>query len=303
LSRTDPLSIRQLEVFVALVEQGSFTKAARHLELSQSTVSGHIADLERRLDVRLVERDRSGVRTTAAGHALLVPAREVLRAELHARTAVQELSGLLRGSVVVGGSTIPSSYLLPRFFARFREAHPGVALRMATGDSAEILERIRAAELEIGVVGSAPEVDGLVSFPCGSDRLLYTVPRNHRLAGKKRVAPEQILEFPIVMREAGSGTRVATENALRSLLGDRVAELEITCEVGSTEALKAAIGAGLGVGFVSDLALGAELGTGVLATVPLTGFEVTRAFHLVSRSESLLSAAARAFRDVVRQSV
>src|SRR5262245_23058217 len=110
MSVNDPLSIRQLEVFVALVEQGSFTKAARHLELSQSTVSGHMADLERRLGIRLVERDRNGVQPTAGGRALLLPARQALQAERGARMAVQELSGLLRGTLVVGGSTIPASY-------------------------------------------------------------------------------------------------------------------------------------------------------------------------------------------------
>ena len=142
MAATDPLSIRQLEVFVALVEKESFTRAAQHLQLSQSTVSGHVADLERRLGVRLVERERSGVRTTAAGDALLRPAREVLQAERNARMSVEELSGLLKGSLVVGGSTIPASYLLPEIFARFHGEHPGVALRMLTGDSREIVDEL-----------------------------------------------------------------------------------------------------------------------------------------------------------------
>ena len=110
----DPLSIRQIQVFVALTEQGSFTKAARYLRLSQSTVSGHISDLERRIGLRLVERDRSGVRPTDAGRMLLRPAREVLRSERSARMAMEELSGLLRGLLVVGGSTLIMA-LLGRF--------------------------------------------------------------------------------------------------------------------------------------------------------------------------------------------
>ena len=141
----EPLSIRQLEVFLALVEQGSFTRAARHLGLSQSTVSGHVADLERRLGARVVERARSGVRPTAAGTALLGPARQTLAAERSSRQAVEELTGLLGGRLVVGGSTIPATYLLPPIFASFHAAHPGVGLRVVTGDSRDILDRVLAS--------------------------------------------------------------------------------------------------------------------------------------------------------------
>ena len=135
----DPISIRQLAVFAALVEHESFTQAARHIGLSQSTVSGHIADLERRLDVLLVERGRGGVRPTAAGQALLPHARQVLRAEEGARHAVRDLSGLVQGQLVVGASTIPATYLLPQLFAGFHEKYPAISLRVVAGDSGEVL--------------------------------------------------------------------------------------------------------------------------------------------------------------------
>ena len=292
---TDPLSIRQLEVFVALAEHKSFTRAAHHLGLSQSTVSGHIADLERRLGVLLVERDRGGVRTTAAGEALLRPAREVLRAEQTARKAVQQLSGLVEGSLVVGGSTIPSSYLLPEMFARFHAEHAGISLRLVAGDSGDILERIGAADLEVGVIGLAPHGKEFESFPVGADRLLLAVAQSHPLAKSKSVTLEQLRKHPMVRREEGSGTRAAVERALGDPHG-----LPVALEMGSTESLRAAVRAGIGPGFLSDLAVADDLAAGHLVELGLSGFEVRREFFLVARKTSLLSPAARAFVELAR---
>lgn len=296
----EPLSIRQLEVFVTLVDEGSFTRAARHLDLSQSTVSGHIADLERRLGARVVERARSGVRPTAAGEALLAPARRTLEAERSSRQAVEELTGLLRGRLVVGGSTIPATYLLPASVAALRERHPGLRLRVVTGDSRDILDRVLAADVEVGIVGSAPEQTGLVSEVVAEDRLVLILPAGHALASRDRLRAAEVAALPLVLREAGSGTREASlamlEHAGAACAPD---DLDVVCEVGSTEACKAAVRAGLGASFVSSLAVGDEIAAGVLATVPVEGFEVPRAFHLVTRETAHLSPAARALREIV----
>ncbi|MHC4222397.1 MAG: selenium metabolism-associated LysR family transcriptional regulator [Planctomycetota bacterium] len=299
MAQSEPLSIRQLEVFVALIEKGSFTRAAERLDLSQSTVSGHVADLERRLGVRLVERERAGVRPTAAGQALLRPAREVLRAEKSARMAVAELSGLLSGTLLVGGSTIPASYLLPPIVARFHERHSGVALRVVTGDSAEIVRRVRGADVEIGVVGAPPGDGDLQSDRIDTDQLILILPPTHPLARRKTLAVPDLTGQRFVMREEGSGTRAATYQALGRILSrGELASISVICEVGSTEAVKAAVRAGLGLAFISNLAVKDELEGGTLATARLKGFEVEREFHLIARKESLLSPAARAFRAI-----
>jgi len=294
----EPISIRHMEVFVALIEEGSFTRAARAMELSQSTVSGHIADLERRLGVRLVERDRSGVRPTAAGHALLLPAREVLRAERNARMAVQELSGLLRGTLIVGGSTIPASYVLPEMFARFHKKHEKVALRLVTGDSAEVLALVRGAQVELGIVGARPDSEDVEAAEVGGDELTLVFATDHPFAARESVTVDEVLDEPVVMREAGSGTRGATEAALRGIAPDAPKRLNVACEVGTAQAQKAAVRAGLGVAFVSSLAVRDDLAARRLATTGVRGFKVARAFCLVNRPDELLSPAARAFRDL-----
>jgi DNA-binding transcriptional LysR family regulator len=291
MAATDPLSIRQLEVFVALTEQGSFTRAARSLELSQSTVSGHVADLERRLGVR--------VKPTAAGAALLPPAREVLQAERSARMAVEELSGLLRGTLLVGGSTIPASYLLPGLFARFHQQHPGISLQLVTGDSREVIEAIGNATAEVGIVGAAPRNTDLLATKVGQDSLVLIMAPGHPLASRKGISKSDLLEGPMVMREQGSGTRSATDAALTELLGSELGRLHVACEVGSTEAMKGAVRSGLGAAFVSDLAVKEELASGALVSRPVTGFSVSRDFFMVSKGEAGLSPAARAFRAAV----
>ncbi len=301
---TDPLSIRQLEVFVALIEETSFTKAAKRLDLSQSTVSGHMADLERRLGALLVERHRGGVRATAAGEALLRPAREVLRAEESARSAVRELSGLVHGRLVIGASTIPGSYLLPELLASFHAEHPGIRLGVAAGDSGEILDRLRSADLEIGVIGVEPDDAKLESLPIGEERLVLVVAPGHPAARGRSVTVSELRRYPLVRREQGSGSRLATEAALRELSdiadGGEPEPLPVACEMGSTESQRAAIRAGLGPGFLSSLAAAHEIEAGRLVEVPLRRFKVTRRFHLVFRNESVLSPAARAFVAAMR---
>lgn len=295
---TEPLSIRQLEVFVALVDQGSFTRAAQALGLSQSTVSGHIADLERRLGTMVVERGRRRIRPTAAGEALLTPARETLKAERTTRMAVEELTGLLRGQLAVGGSTIPATYFLPPVIAKFHEAYPDIALRLVTGDSREVLDRILGSDIEIGVVGVEPDPAQFESAPFGDDQLVLILPPRHPLASRPAVDVGDVRTEPMVMREEGSGTREAVLRALAEEGEEgEVASLNVVLEVGSTESQKAAVRAGVGLAFVSDRSVADEVASGVLASLPVEGVDVRRTFHLATRGGGYLGPAARAFRE------
>lgn len=291
----DPLSIRQLEVFVTLVEQRSFTAAARHMGLSQSTVSGHISELEQRLGLRLVERDRSGVEPTAAGRVLLPPCREALRAERSARMAADELAGLMRGVLVVGGSTIPAAYLLPAWLAAFREQHPEVALKVRSGDSREVIGFVVSGEVDVGIVGVQAVERGLTSTPVGRDELVLIVPPGHALAKVAQVSLAALGKEPMVLREEGSGTREAALAALRS--AGLATDVRVALEVGSTEAVKAAVRAGLGVSLVSSLAVADDVENARLKVVAVQGLSIKRQFFLVTREEERMSPAGRAFRD------
>ena len=293
MAHSDLLSTRQLEVFVTLVEQGSFTNAARHLGLSQSTVSGHIADLEGRLGLRVVGRERSGVMPSRAGKALLAPARAALRAERNVRMAAAEMTGLLQGSLAVGGSTIAAGDLLPRMLSSFRAEHEGISINLVTGDSAEIIERVQHGDVDVGIVGARPSVRGLVSEPVATDELVMIVPADHPLADEGPITAARAAGQSFVMREEGSGTRAGLLEALGVTAPDR--ELDVVCQVGSTEAVKAAVRAGLGVSFVSSLAVEEEVAAGTLAVVDVQDLRLPRSFHIVSRDAEQVSPAGRAF--------
>ncbi|MDJ0522482.1 MAG: selenium metabolism-associated LysR family transcriptional regulator [Planctomycetota bacterium] len=296
MAHTDPLSIRQLEVFVALVDQGSFTQAARHMGLSQSTVSGHIADLEKRLGVRLVGRERSGVTPTGAGEILLRPARDALRAERNARMAAAELTGLLRGTLALGGSTIPAVYILPSLLRSFREQHAGITVNLLTGDSTEVVEMVRQGDVDAAITGFKPRARGLRVERADGDELVLIAPPEHPFASSKAVDVADVLTQAMVLREEGSGTRLAMLEALGMKHNER--ELNVVCHVGSTEAVKACVRAGLGISFVSNLAIEDEVKAGTLAVVPVKGVSTRRDFWIVAREEDDISPAGRAFWEV-----
>lgn len=294
----EPLSLRQLEVLTALVDYASFTRAARALGLSQSTVSGHIAELEQRLALRLVDRDRSGVKPTPAGRSVLRHAREALRAELHVRMAAAELSGSMQGVLVLGASTIPAVYLVPRYLARFRAENPKVRVEVRTGDSRDVTEMVAQGEADAGIVGSEPRTRGVDSEPVGSDHLVLVTRPDDPLLDRNPLTVDDIQGLPLVVREVGSGTRDAMLQGLG--LSHAPQRLQVALEVGSTEAVKAAVKNGLGPSFVSDLAARDDLAAGTLVQVEVEGFDVERTFWLAVRDGSRIPPVARAFRDAVR---
>lgn len=292
MRESDPLSMRQLAVFVALVDEGSFTKAARALQVSQSTVSGHIADLEKRVGLRLVSRARSGVRPTRAGESFIGPARQALNAELRARDAAAELIGLKRGALVIGASTIPAAHLLPPVLARFREAHPSLTLDVRTGDSAGSLVSLAEGSIDLAWIGAPPPAE-LPHWRVGEDHMVLIAPPGHPCTEPGPLSLQTVAELAFVGREAGSGSQSSIDALLRARLGD--IRFNIVCRMGSTEAIKRAVRAGLGCAFVSDLAVADEVAAGHLVRVEVPELANTRPFHIVARSEASLGPAARAF--------
>ncbi len=144
----EPLTFRQLEVFVAIARAGSFRRAAEALHLSQPALSQHVAELERVLGARLFDRLNRAVKLTEAGRVLEDHAHRLFATVASAREVIADLGGLKRGSLVVGASTTPGIYVLPRVIAAFRDRYPGINLTVQIGNSAVTEERIRANELK-----------------------------------------------------------------------------------------------------------------------------------------------------------
>ena len=290
------VTFRQFEVFLAVARAGSFRAAAETLHLSQPALSQHVAELERELGARLFDRLGRRVALTEAGRILEDHAQRIFATLTSAQENVAELGALKRGSLLVGASTTPGIYVLPRLAARFQELYPGITLRVRMANSAAIEEQIRANELDLGVVGGHGVRPGEECLSAGlPDELVVVVPPGHAWARRREIGVELLAPERLLIREEGSATRQVTERALE-LAG---AKIELTMELGHTEAIKQAVMAGLGVAFLSVHAIRVEVETGRLAALRLRGHRVRRHFHVIHNEARTLGAAARAFVDLI----
>lgn len=291
------MTFRHLEAFVQVARQGGFTRAADELCLTQPTVSGQIKELEQQLGVSLFQRLPRAVVLTEAGELLLPRALELLgsREELLERAAAYR--GLLWGQLTVHASTIPGEYLLPPLLAGFKEGHPGIRITLRIHDSEAVLGQVRRGEAALGVVGKPSDNGGLQFHPLWRDRIaLYT-------GGGGGIPPRlqvrDLCRVPLVLREEGSGTRRAVEGALQPL-GVSLGAGAVVAEFGSTTAVKQAVAAGLGAGFLSDVSVAAELAAGTLRRVEVAGFEaIPRRFFAVWDPQREPSPAAARFREAL----
>jgi DNA-binding transcriptional LysR family regulator len=285
----------QLRTLVSVLDHRSFTRAAEALGLSQSTVSFQIKALETALDVRLVDRGRDGVQATVHGRLIRRYAERMLALREEALTALHAHAQGVMGRVTVAASTIPGEYLLPLALAELRRSHPGVDVSITVHDSRRALASLLAEECELALVGARPKDRRVTLRPFASDEVMLVGPVPNPFA----LAPDGSLAgVPLVLRQEGSGTRDAIADVLaRSRgLGEDAAAI---VEVGSTEAAKRAVLAGLGLAFVSRHAVTDDLVAGRLQEVELAGLPVRRRFFVATRRSATLSPAASALCSIL----
>jgi DNA-binding transcriptional LysR family regulator len=285
------VSLHQLSVFRAVARHQSFTRAAEELYISQPAVSAHVRELERLYGVELFEHVGRRVRLTEAGRLLAEYADRLLALVEESRRALDELKGLERGHLAVGASTIPGAYFLPEVLGRFQERHPGVEVALRIADTHQVLGMLRRGEVDLAVVGESREEDGLRRQPYRSDELVLVVSPRHRWARDGLTDVAELGAAAFVLREQGSSTRENAEALLR-----RVGVVpRVAMEWASTEAIKKAVQAGLGVSILSANAVELEVTQGLLALVRHPDLRCRRQFYLVSHEDRRLSPAARAF--------
>jgi DNA-binding transcriptional LysR family regulator len=287
------MDLRRLQVFAKVYDCRSFSRAAEEVLLSQPTVSGHIKSLETELGVNLFDRLGREILPTRAAEVLIGQARQILEMVEDAQREVDAYLGRLRGELFLGGSTIPGQYVLPEMIGRYRLLHPEVRVILDIGDTSQVTEQVRLGELEVGLVGAALEDERLAFTPMMDDEVVCAAWPGHPLAGR----PVDIIELtrtPLVLREPGSGTRLALAKALKKV-GMELKDLEIAAQMGSTVAVLQAVRAQVGVGMMSRRAVEDDLASGRLVTLNLQGLDLKRQFHLVTRRKRTHSPAAQAF--------
>ena len=286
------MTFRQLESFVAVARERSFSQAARAIHLSQPTLSEHIRELEQELGTRLFLRRARQVSLTEAGRLFEPRALRILAAADEARQAVLGAEGLLRGSLLIGAGTTPGIYVLPHVIGAFQTRYPGVDLRLRIANSRVIEEEIRADRLDVAVVGGHVLGPGERCVDAGLvDELILIVARVHPWARRRFVSQGELAGERLLIREPGSASRQVMERALQHA----GIPMKRTMELDHTEAIKQSVMAGLGVAFVSSYAVADELRARQLATVRVRGLHMRRHFHVIHGEGRELSPSARAF--------
>lgn len=298
---TPGMNMHHLRVFFHVADLGSFSRAAERLGVSQPNVSTQVRRLEEELALPLVEQGGRGLHLTHAGAVLLGYARRILQLEREAEQTLADLQSLRTGLVSLGASTVPGAYLLPPALAALRQRYPGVQAQVQIANSGAVAARVLGGDLDFAILGpDAGSLPQLVLAPLCRDRLVIVADPEHPLATSgDPVTPAMLAEYPFVVREPGSSTR--------QVLLDRLAAAKATVrpalEVGSNEALKESVAAGLGLGAISRLAVTWELKTGRLREVPLAGLELGRTFCVARHRDRRLSKAGQALLDALHGEV
>jgi len=291
------IEIRQIQVFLAVWENRSFSRAAQEVHLTQPSISGHIRALEETLGVRLFDRSGKDVMPTTAGEVLYPFARQILRLNLQAEREIVMFLGQEKGSLDLGGSNVPGQYILPGVIGRFKAERPNIKVILRISDTATIVASVANGELELGLVGAVVPKKGISFEPCFHDDMVLIVPSGHRFADCGQVSIDDIASEPFVLREKGSGTRLTTERALRAAGNLQISDLQIVSEMGSAEAIRQAVKAGLGCSIISRRVVADDLEHGLLYASVLEGVQLGRQFHLIWHKQRTLSPLALAFRN------
>jgi len=284
-------TFRQLEIFESIARLGSFTRASEELFLTQPTVSMQIKKLTDTVGVPLIEQDGKKIRLTADGQELAHATREIFGILDRFDMSVAERQGLKQGRLSLMAITT-ASYFAPRLLGEFAKLYPGIDVSLRVTNKEQVLASITEKQDDLYFLGAPPVEIEVVAMPIMDNPIAVLAAPDHPLAREKKISLERIAQEPWLMREKGSGTRIAIE---RRFAENGIA-LHPRLELGSSEAIKQAILAGLGISALSlhTLALNAP---GQFAVLDVEGFPILRHWYAVYPAGRQLSVVARAFLD------
>lgn len=270
----------RLVVFRAVARQLSFRKAAEELYLTQPAVSLQIKALEEDIGVQLFDRTGSHIALTEAGRVLLACSQQVNTLLIEAEQQIAALSGDHAGKLALGASTTIAQYVLPRLLGGFSREHPRVHLTLISGNTEQIVDAVEKQKIALGFIEGPARSRDVKTESFLEDEMVLIVSAAHEWAELKSIPCSEIASASLLMRERGSGTRRVVEMAL-GRNGVKLSSLRIVMELDSTEAIKSAVEAGLGIGFVSRWAVATDLRFNKsLRIVDIDGLRIKRQFLL-----------------------
>ena len=288
-------SLPQLSVFEAVARHGSFTRAAEELYMAQPTVSVQIKKLTETIGLPVLEQVGKSVRLTPVGKELLGICNEIFATLTRFEQKVADMRGMQTGSLQIAASTV-AKYFASRSLAEFLKVHPGIDAKMHVGHRQSLLNRISENADDLYLMMNPPEGDEVVSLRLLPNPIMVYAPVGHPLAKQKKIPFSRLAAEPLLAREQGSGTRMTTDRLFR----EHNLVPNIRMELGSNEALRESIRAGLGISILSQYAVGDDAETG-LVVLDVEGFPIESHCYLVYPVGKQLSFVAQTFLDFMRK--
>ncbi len=275
------MDIHRLKIFSSVFRNRSFSKASEELYLTQPTISDHIKTLEEELNCKLFDRLGRSIIPTKEADLLYLHASEIIEKADSLRDLINRLKMEITGELIIGASTIPGTYVLPPIMVEFKHHYPLIKYQVVISDSKGILEKILGHELLCGIVGAKIHNEKLDYQYMVDDELI--VISSPSLIQKDEWTIDELLKYPMIIREEGSGTRLEFEKILENR-GFSLDKFNIAGIFGSTDAVKQAVKAGLGISVLSRLAVVDELRFNMLKEIRLKNMQMNRRFYIVTHN-------------------
>ena len=274
------MELRHIETFLKIAELKSFTRAADELCITQPTVSKQMVDLEHFFDVRLIDRTKRTVTLTKAGEILYQYALEMVSLKKDTIEAIDSFRGLKKGKMTLGASTIPGIYIMPRLLSDFKKQYAGIKFELVIADTKEIIEKMENGFLDLGIVGLKTETNKVDFKKLIDDTIIFIGPPDL----PDSITLKELREFPLIARERGSGTRNTVESSLLKIRELDRNRLNIVAEFSDNEAIKQAVMSGMGMAYISKLAVEGLIRDGMVKKIAVEGFpEIKRSFFIITR--------------------
>lgn len=294
------MEFKQLEAFVAVVDYGSFSEAARRLYLTQPTISAHIRSLEDELHMKLIIRTTKKTTITSKGYQLYDSAVRMLEIR---NNLLENFTGSHKRMIDLAASTIPSSYLLPELLAAFGKTHPDVYFHSLQSDSSDSISRVLDGSVDLALVGQNTRDESCVFVPFCHDELVIATPVNeHYLSLKDQDIPavfHDFIEDPIIIREKGSGTKKEMDLFLERI-GVTTSSLNVIARMNDLESIKKSIVNGLGISILSARSVADLQRTKQILVFPLGESSHKRSFYIVYSKNRILKPHVKQFIQFVR---
>jgi len=288
------MDLWRLHIFCRVIEKKSFSKAANSIHLSQPTISSHIKDLEDHFKCRLIDRLTKTVVPTKAGWLLYDYACRLIALKDEAESALSEFQGTVSGRLMIGGSTIPGGYVLPKIIGAFNREYPEAIICLKISDTKAILKDIVSGKLELGIVGAPTRDPAVFQEQVMKDQMRLIVPADHKYAAERSITLGMLMKEPFISRESGSGTLESIRKSM-DLKGYRDGDLNIVAEMGNTTAVIQGIKSRMGVSILSTIAVSEELERGSLKAVAIKDLPLDRYLYLTGLRDRTPSPLSRTF--------